>query len=119
MPSGAHTAFRDLLRGTAVQDVMAAGRQVIEVSTNDSVVEGFQRIVNHHILSAPVKDSGTGEYIGICSAILLPRHAGLRALAGFLDIRDLTKFVVSAHEEHKRRQSKTKGTLELPSLNLR
>jgi len=55
--------------------------QVVEITSHTTLLEGFEVLINNHILSAPVFHSEEGEYIG------------------FLDIRDLVSFVVFVYDQ--------------------
>jgi len=55
---------------------------VIVVNSNEQPLQGFQRLLDNHILSAPVYDDAAGKYIG------------------FLDIRDLVSFCVFINDNN-------------------
>eukprot|EP01125_Pyxidicula_operculata_P022652 TRINITY_DN946_c0_g1_i2.p1 TRINITY_DN946_c0_g1~~TRINITY_DN946_c0_g1_i2.p1 ORF type:complete len:317 (+),score=66.95 TRINITY_DN946_c0_g1_i2:800-1750(+) len=57
--------------------------KIIQIDSKASLYEGFETLVSNHILSAPVYDESTHQYIG------------------FLDIRDLVSFVVFVYDEQK------------------
>jgi CBS domain len=65
----------EILKGVKVADLPGV-KEVITVTSDDSVQEGFQKLADHQILSAPVWDLKNEEY------------------TGFLDVRDLVSWVV-------------------------
>jgi len=70
-----------LVTNTVDSFVLPKGR-VIVLETTEQVVHGFQKLLDNHILSAPVWDSKENKYIG------------------FLDIRDLISFCVFIHDNN-------------------
>jgi len=86
---------------------MRQGKAVITVSTAQSPTHAFQKIVDHHILSAPVWDAQANKFIG------------------FLDTRDLTQFVVFQADElnekkkHLKESSSKTNLLEPPPSDLK
>jgi len=69
------SSIHQLLASARVAD-LASSKSVVVVKSNESIVEGFTKLVQNNILSAPVFDLATNKY------------------TGFLDIRDLVSFVV-------------------------
>jgi len=57
-------------------------RDVIVVSSNETPIQGFEKLLKNNILSAPVFDVTTQQYIG------------------FLDVRDLVSYAVFAYHNH-------------------
>jgi len=57
--------------------------KITEFNNHTTLFDAFQTLLNEKVLSAPVKNSETGEYVG------------------FLDIRDLVAFVVFIYDEQK------------------
>lgn len=98
---GDFNAFRKAARATPVSNLVTPNRRIVTVCTDDDVVAAFQHIVKHKILSAPVLDKATGEYIG------------------FLDTRDLVQYVVFNYEEKKKAESRAANTLQVPPVDLR
>jgi CBS domain-containing protein len=93
--------FHDLLKNTKVGDIIASSRDIITVSSDESPLDGFKKIVAHHVLSAPVWDKTAKQWIG------------------FLDIRDLVSFVVFQAEESERVKAVSTGHLAVPPQDLR
>jgi len=71
-----------ILKKTYVEDLPQ--RNVIVISSKSTPVEGFSILLENNILSAPVFDETTQQYVG------------------FLDIRDLVSYVVFAYENQKK-----------------
>jgi CBS domain-containing protein len=71
-----------LLSNTKVQEVKGE-REVIIIKSNETPYEGFKKIAENNILSAPVYDTLSKKY------------------TGFLDIRDLVSFVVFIDDDQK------------------
>jgi len=71
-----------LLSETTVDALPSPKKDIIFVDVNDPVVNGFQKLLDNKILSAPVYDPKEAKYIG------------------FLDIRDLTSFCVFIHDSN-------------------
>jgi len=69
-------AFVQLLSSTKVSSFPAPASGVITVHSSETPYQGFKKLADHNILSAPVIDDKTHKY------------------TGFLDIRDLVSFVV-------------------------
>lgn len=88
-PVSDQSAWFALLEKHTVADILPANMQLISVDASETPLAGFKRIVDHHILSAPVFDQQSGHYVG------------------FLDVRDLVSFVVfQAEEAHKDAEAK-------------
>jgi len=71
--------FRKLLSAQKVSDLPK--RDVIVVNSTESPYEGFKKLIQHNILSAPVFDVVKKQF------------------TGFLDMRDLVSFVVFIHDD--------------------
>ena len=72
--------FAQVLASVKVGDLPRV-KQVITITSSEKPVEGFQKLADNHILSAPVWDEVAHEY------------------TGFLDVRDLVSFVVFVDDE--------------------
>lgn len=90
-------AFIDLLRSTSVND-LSTPSEVIIVSSKDTPFQGFEKLIKHNILSAPVLDEATNSYLG------------------FLDVRDLCSYAVFAFENHDKVDTYRKGEGPLYTL---
>jgi CBS domain-containing protein len=62
---------------------LPAPKEIISIDSKQSLVESFEVLLDNNILSAPVYDKESHEYIG------------------FLDVRDLISFVVFVFDEQK------------------
>jgi len=71
--------FRKLLSSHKVSDLPK--RDVVVVKSTESPYEGFKKLIQHNILSAPVFDVVKKQF------------------TGFLDMRDLVSFVVFIHDD--------------------
>jgi len=78
-----HTSFRELLAAHKVSDLPLPKGHVITVQSNETPFDGFKKLIQHNILSAPVFDLQTKKY------------------TGFLDMRDLVSFVVFVDDDQK------------------
>jgi len=74
--------LKELLKVTTVEAINLPKGQVIVLESTEQVVHGFQKLLDNHILSAPVFDVKEHKYIG------------------FLDIRDLISFCVFIHDNN-------------------
>jgi len=74
--------LRKLFQTTTVDTIPTPKGQVVVIDSNDTVVKGFELLLDNKILSAPVYDKATGKY------------------TGFLDIRDLISFCVFIHDSN-------------------
>jgi CBS domain-containing protein len=75
--------IHNLLEGTLVSSIHNPKGSIITISSTDSPYEGFKKLIQHNILSAPVLDVSTNKY------------------TGFLDMRDLVSFVVFIDDDQK------------------
>eukprot|EP01112_Ceratiomyxa_fruticulosa_P005530 TRINITY_DN1619_c0_g1_i1.p1 TRINITY_DN1619_c0_g1~~TRINITY_DN1619_c0_g1_i1.p1 ORF type:complete len:311 (-),score=37.64 TRINITY_DN1619_c0_g1_i1:275-1207(-) len=75
--------LRDLLSKTTVDSLHTPSGEVIVIQTTESIVQGFEKLLNYRIQSAPVFDPHTNKYIG------------------FLDIRDLISFCCFIHDSNE------------------
>ncbi len=90
--------LKELLLSNSVDSIALPKGQVIVLDSSELVVQGFQKLLDNKILSAPVHDHKEGKYIG------------------FLDIRDLISFCVFIHDSNL--QVFTYQYLDLHSLFL-
>ena len=74
--------LKELLATTSVDSIILSKGRVIVLDSGELVVHGFQKLLDNHILSAPVYDAKEHKYIG------------------FLDIRDLISFCVFIHDNN-------------------
>lgn len=74
--------LKELLLASSVDSITAPKKGVISLDSGDQVVQGFQKLLDNNILSAPVWDTKENKYIG------------------FLDIRDLVSFCVFIHDNN-------------------
>jgi len=74
--------FHQRLASTLVDALPTPRGHVIVVHADEQPLQGFQTLLDNHILSAPVYDDSTGKYIG------------------FLDIRDLVSFCVFINDNN-------------------
>jgi len=74
--------LKELLETTTVDAFILPKGRVIVLDSAELVVHGFQKLLDNHILSAPVHDAKENKYIG------------------FLDIRDLISFCVFIHDNN-------------------
>jgi len=72
----------ELLASETVKAISAPAT-IISIDSKASLHDGFERLIQNNILSAPVYDKDQREYIG------------------FLDVRDLVSFVVFVYDEQK------------------
>jgi CBS domain-containing protein len=79
--------LKQLLVSNSVDCIALPKNGVIQLESTEQIVHGFQTLLNHNILSAPVWDSKEGKYIG------------------FLDIRDLVSFCVFIHDNNLEAES--------------
>lgn len=70
--------LKSKLQTVKISDIGLTRGKVIEVESTADIHDAFQVLVDNRILSAPVRDVATKEYLG------------------FLDVRDLVKFAVYA-----------------------
>jgi len=76
------SAFHQKLQNTLVDSLPTPRGHVIVVNSDEQPLQGFQKLLDNHILSAPVYDEAAGKYIG------------------FLDIRDLVSFCVFINDNN-------------------
>jgi hypothetical protein len=74
--------LKELLKTNTVESFILPKGKVIVLESTELVVHGFQKLLDNHILSAPVIDVKENKYIG------------------FLDIRDLISFCVFIHDNN-------------------
>jgi len=74
------SAFLDYFKTISVDSFPE--RDVIVVSSHETPIHGFEKLLKNNILSAPVFDESTKQYIG------------------FLDVRDLVSYAVFAFNNH-------------------
>jgi 5'-AMP-activated protein kinase regulatory gamma subunit len=79
--------LKELLKGNSVSSLAPPKKGVIQLDSTAQVVQGFQKLLDNNILSAPVWDVKEGKYIG------------------FLDIRDLVSFCVFIHDNNLEAES--------------
>lgn len=79
------------MSATSVDDIQTPKGKVIEISSEDTPLQGFKKLVDNNILSAPVFDKATSKYVG------------------FLDVRDLVEFVVFEYDQHHNATPHLKG----------
>jgi len=77
------SVFKTLLENTPVTALPTPMGQVVTVNSNETPYDGFKKLVNNHILSAPVYDLSTKKY------------------TGFLEVRDLVSFVVFIDDDQR------------------
>jgi len=80
--TGKHSALRELLSKTTASQ-LAHTSDVVVVKSTDTPYDGFKKLLEHNILSAPVYDLAAKKY------------------SGFLDMRDLVSFVVFVDDDQK------------------
>jgi len=78
-----HSSFRSLLSAHTVSDLPLSKGHVVTIQSNETPFEGFKKLIQHNILSAPVFDLQNKKY------------------TGFLDMRDLVSFVVFVDDDQK------------------
>jgi len=86
-------SFREAIENLKVSDLPAMKGPVVTVSSNDSLEEGFLKLSNGNVLSAPVFSEETKQY------------------TGFLDMRDLVSSVVFISEQQSQKATKTLADL--------
>jgi len=74
--------LRKLLESTSVDTIPTPKGQIVVVHSHEFIVDGFSKLLDNRILSAPVYDKASGKY------------------TGFLDIRDLVSFCVFIHDSN-------------------
>jgi CBS domain containing-hemolysin-like protein len=74
--------LKQLLLDHTVDSIAIPKNGIIVLDSTEQVVHGFQKLLDHNLLSAPVWDAKEGKYIG------------------FLDIRDLVSFCVFIHDNN-------------------
>lgn len=68
--------IRELFANIKVEDVPTEKNHVIEIASTETIEEAFSKLVDNYVLSAPVFDVATQQYVG------------------FLDMKDLVSVVV-------------------------
>lgn len=86
-------SFEEFLKDHKVSELFVPGRAVIEISSQETPLQGFSKLIDAHILSAPVYDEKSHAY------------------SGFLDVRDMVQFMLSYVEEQKKRAKRVEGSL--------
>lgn len=81
METSNFSTIKKLLNDTKASAVHAPKNGVVIVHSTESAYEGFKKLLDNHILSAPVLDATTKKY------------------TGFLDMRDLVSFVVFVDDD--------------------
>lgn len=76
-------AIRELFENTKIDDVPTEKATVIEIASNEDVESAFVKLVDNYVLSAPVFDVTSRQYIG------------------FLDMKDLVSMVVFVASQKK------------------
>jgi len=77
------SSFKKLLAETKSTSLPSPKGEVIIVKSTETPLDGFKKLLEHNILSAPVYDVSTRKY------------------TGFLDMRDLVSFVVFVDDDQK------------------
>lgn len=83
MATNNHTTIKELLQGTKASAIKSARSSIIVVKSTETAYEGFKKLMENNILSAPVVDVQTNK----CT--------------GFLDMRDLVSFVVFVDDDQQ------------------
>mmetsp|Transcript_21652 Transcript_21652/g.30287 ORF Transcript_21652/g.30287 Transcript_21652/m.30287 type:complete len:319 (-) Transcript_21652:131-1087(-) len=78
-----HNPIRTLLANTSVSALQSPKGRVVVIDSSESPYEGFKKLSENNILSAPVYNASTKKY------------------TGFLDMRDLVSFVVFIDDDQK------------------
>jgi len=73
--------IKQLLANTKVSSIASPKGGAVIIRSTETTYEGFKKLLEHHILSAPVLDVNTNKY------------------TGFLDMRDLASFVVFVDDD--------------------
>jgi len=74
--------LKDMFESHTVAD-LPTPKQLVEIDSKASLIDGFEALISNKIQSAPVYDAATHTYIG------------------FLDVRDLVSFVRFVYDEQK------------------
>eukprot|EP01113_Clastostelium_recurvatum_P043084 TRINITY_DN706_c0_g1_i3.p1 TRINITY_DN706_c0_g1~~TRINITY_DN706_c0_g1_i3.p1 ORF type:complete len:318 (-),score=89.33 TRINITY_DN706_c0_g1_i3:121-1074(-) len=78
--------LREILAKNTTDSIPAA-KDLVVVNVHDTPLQGFEKLLEHKIQSAPVFDSASGKY------------------TGFLDVRDLISFCVYLHGSNERAEN--------------
>lgn len=78
-----------------VGDVVPAGFELVEVRGSDSCVEVLELLIRKNVLSAPVRDTATGKYVGS------------------VDVLDLVALVVTMSEARELAEALSEGKMKL------
>jgi len=79
--------LKELLAQNSVDSITPPSKGVIYLDSTEQVVQGFQKLLDNNILSAPVWEAKEGKYIG------------------FLDVRDLVSFCVFINDNNLEAES--------------
>jgi CBS-domain-containing membrane protein len=79
-----------LFAASTINDIHPTRNKVITVSTVEKPLDGFQKLIQNKILSAPVWDPKSGKHVG------------------FLDVRDLVHYVVLCYDHQEKEAQKAK-----------
>jgi len=65
---------QEVLNNSKVKDIMVGFTRVIDVNSTDSVLVGFQRLIENKILSCPIFDERRQKYIGFLDIVDIVHH---------------------------------------------
>lgn len=92
------SSFVELLKATKVEDIPKGKDAIITISSKETPVQGFEKLIKNNVLAAPVFDETK------------------KSFTGFLDIRDLISYAVFAFENHDKVDTYRKGESALYTL---
>lgn len=102
-PEEPGSLLREVFETMVVSDVLRPSI-MLTFSTTDNPLEGFKRLVDRDVHSAPVKDLNTGEWIGCVLPCTLHIRSG--ECGRYLDVQDLAEYLVQLYAKMDRCNSR-------------